>query len=89
MIIKFKQLFCNHEYTKKVSLKSEENGNHTYVYNYEHYICDKCNHQYSVKSLNRFIKNFNNLNEANFKCNSCIYEEDNPNIEPCKSCLEK
>ena len=50
--------FCNHTYIQSVSCKSERVGNHNYVYDYEHYKCEKCNHSFSFKILRSIERDY-------------------------------
>ncbi len=53
-----KKIFCNHVYLRSVSCHSERVGDHNYVYNYEHYECEKCKKRYIVKILSEIEKNY-------------------------------
>ena len=53
-----KRLFCRHTYVQSVSCNSERVGNHNYVYDYEYYECEKCNHEFKFKILRSIDKNF-------------------------------
>lgn len=81
------QMFCKHIYLKSVSCKSERVGNHNYVYDYEHYECEKCKHIYIVKALDRIEKNYYAKFTNESGCSKCVFEEDDVNTEPCKSCV--
>ena len=82
----FKKLFCNHIYLKSVSCKSERVGNHNYAYDYEYYKCEKCKHTYTIKELRQIDKNYYR-EYGIYGCSKCVFEEDNANTEPCKSCI--
>lgn len=84
-----KSIFCNHIYNKSVSVKSEKHGNHNHVYDIESYKCEKCNDTYTVKVLRNIERNYYIERNKECECDKCLYEEDNPNIEPCKSCIGK
>ena len=57
-MIFIKRLFCRHEYMQSGSCRSERVGNHNYVYDYEHYKCLKCNHEFTFKILRSREVNF-------------------------------
>ena len=84
-----KSLFCNHLYNKSVCAKSQKHGNHNHVYDIEVYKCEKCNHCYTVKVLRKIERNYYVNHNRKSECDNCLYEEDNPNIEPCKTCIKK
>lgn len=53
-----KQLFCNHLYLRKVSIMSERKGFDNYIYDCDHFKCEKCGYHYSTKTLNRIDKGY-------------------------------
>ncbi len=53
-----KQLFCSHTFIKTVSIQSERKGDNNYIYDYEHFRCERCGYSYVTKMLNRIERGF-------------------------------
>ena len=62
-----KRLFCTHTYTKSVSCDSERVGCHNYIYDYEHYKCEKCGDEFKFKIFRNIDKYFYLRNSVKIK----------------------